>query len=202
MAGLNRNYYQFYFVRHCQTLWNEQSLCQGTVDTSLSPQGRKQAYILSQKLLNISLDTMLISDRIRAQQTANIIKQSCLGIKDCQSFAQLQERAFGRLEGLPSLLMYSFEQLEQEGLLTQQAYKSLDVETLESFIKRITVVKEHIVKLCEEDRTVLVVSHGRVFNALCDILQAQKIKQLEHNCVIRFFQQGSSWCYDEVDTLC
>jgi len=193
----NNNHREFLFVRHCQTKWNAHKLCQGMQDIPLSDAGEKEALLLGKKLSKYNIDSILVSNLIRAKTTANIVANT-IGITNVEVYDIIQERNFGRLEGLPNTMMYEFESLENKGLLPKIAYSNLEIETLEQFSNRVKQIINLITERLDTDN-ILIISHGRVFNMLCDILHAAKIKQLEHNEVVRFNfnERASSWHYQQ-----
>jgi alpha-ribazole phosphatase len=62
-------------VRHGQTLYNQQSRYTGQSDIPLSPQGKRQATLLAQRLLKEPLNVIVASDLQRASNTAQIIAE-------------------------------------------------------------------------------------------------------------------------------
>lgn len=64
---------RFYFVRHGETLLNEQHIRQG-VEGSLSEKGKKQAAQIGAYLAPHSIDLIISSSYDRARETAEIIK--------------------------------------------------------------------------------------------------------------------------------
>ena len=68
---------KIYFMRHGQTNYNIQSLCNDdpTKDVHLTDTGIQQAEIVAQKLKSKPLDIIFISELSRTRQTADIINQ-------------------------------------------------------------------------------------------------------------------------------
>ena len=57
-------------LRHGQSLWNKRHLFTGWVNIGLSPDGVQEAIAAGQVLEPYSIDTIFVSELIRAQQTA------------------------------------------------------------------------------------------------------------------------------------
>ncbi|GAB6990288.1 histidine phosphatase family protein [Paenibacillus pini] len=88
-------------IRHGQTDWNVIGRIQGQSDIPLNNEGRRQAELLANRLLQEkdSWDFVVSSGLSRAQETGNIIA-SKLGIPLYDPDIRLNERAFGQVEGL------------------------------------------------------------------------------------------------------
>ena len=163
--------FNFHYVRHGETYWNKQKLCQGVKDIELSKQGEQDATILSKHLKDKEIQVIISSPLKRAISTAKIIQKSCTS-SDIIICDELKERNFGKLEGLPNSLMYEFEKLEMQSLIrNKNSYDALEIESWDSFSDRILTALEFISKYADKNNT-LVVSHGRVFNAICSLLNS------------------------------
>ena len=69
---------QVYFMRHGQTTYNLLHLCNDVIEknVSLTDTGRQQAKTVADKLVNIHLDRIFVSELPRTRQTADIINQT------------------------------------------------------------------------------------------------------------------------------
>lgn len=67
-----------YFIRHGETEWNKKQRMQGWQNSNLTNLGKKQAYLLGEKLKsqNLQLDLFYSSPSLRALETRNIINQA------------------------------------------------------------------------------------------------------------------------------
>lgn len=83
-----------------------------------------------------------------------------------------KERSWGDLEGISSAEMYSLEEQEE---LDPTFHIGNSVENRQSFHQRLI---EGIEKVLEHEGTPLIVSHGRVFHALCDIFNLPPMRQI------------------------
>lgn len=174
---------EFLFVRHGQTDWNVRHLCQGQIDTELNLQGRKEALVSAKALTRINFSVIYSSHLKRAWQTAQIIQDYLNGEVNkgysLEEVKNLQERYWGSLEGESSEKMYAFE--VEESSFTQAEYQKSGVESLSMFKSRIV---DGINYCLERSDFPLIVSHGRVFHSLCDLLGLPQIKQLPNGCLI------------------
>ena len=60
-------------VRHGQTTWNERTLCQGRIDTPLSPLGLRQAEAISSSLAGEPIAHVITSELKHAKVTGEYI---------------------------------------------------------------------------------------------------------------------------------
>ncbi|MGI6169052.1 MAG: histidine phosphatase family protein [Christensenellales bacterium] len=87
-------------TRHGETDWNRESRTQGTTDTNLNENGKKQAAQFARRLLHVgeSVDRIYTSPLRRAVQTAEIIGD-VLGTETKED-SRLREFHFGVWEGM------------------------------------------------------------------------------------------------------
>lgn len=88
-----------YFIRHGQTVWNQQHRIAGVTDVELTQEGRRQAQAAAEELQNsgIRIDEILCSPLSRAAETARILSEAT-GIP-WRSEPRLREQDFGNWEG-------------------------------------------------------------------------------------------------------
>jgi broad specificity phosphatase PhoE len=86
-----------HFVRHGVTAWNAEGRIQGQTDVPLSPEGRRQADELADRLAGSEIGAIWSSDLRRALDTARPLAER-LGLEVHASPA-LRERDFGDDEG-------------------------------------------------------------------------------------------------------
>ncbi len=165
-----KNFCTFYLVRHGETDWNTEGLVQGHSDIPLNKNGEFQAYNLGKKLKDIHFDAVFSSDLLRAKRTAEIIAQEKKLLVKTTRF--LRERAFGKLEGKPSLWLIAWRKAIKKGIsfLTDEERKVLikedpEIERDSALMSRfLTFVRE--IAVAYAGKNVLLVSHGglmRVF---------------------------------------
>jgi probable phosphoglycerate mutase len=89
-----------WLVRHGESTWNAQGLCQGQSDIArLTSRGRRQALRAMESLEDQDIELVYSSDLHRARQTASVLASGfhCEVVTD----ERLRERRFGVAEGSP-----------------------------------------------------------------------------------------------------
>jgi broad specificity phosphatase PhoE len=84
---------QVYFMRHGQTNYNRQLLCNDdpTKDVHLTSAGTQQAQRAAEKLKHVPLEKIIVSELPRTRQTADIINQyHQVGIESCATINDLR----------------------------------------------------------------------------------------------------------------
>lgn len=162
---------KLYFIRHGCTDWNVNKLCQGHRDIELNEIGRHEAKMASELMSDLAISKIYSSPLKRALETAQIIQLSIFSIK-IEILDQLKERNWGELEGISSEEMYKLEEREEQD---PTFHIGKGVEDRHSFHKRLI---EGIKKVFENEGTSLIVSHGRVFHALCEIFNLPPMRQI------------------------
>lgn len=177
---------KFFFIRHGMTEWNEKQLCQGQLDTELSEAGRLEAKLLGESIKAFSFSRICASPLKRALETAEILQRIFPDSK-IQLINELKERSWGHLEGISSAEMYHIEELEEKnphlptrgGIEDRGAFKSRILRGLN-------------LALAYEDEP-LIVSHGRVFLSLCEILNVPLIRQIPNTTLIECCPTVTGW---------
>lgn len=177
---------KFYFVRHGRTDWNDRQLCQGHTDIELNEVGKAEALTLSQKISTFPIKTIFSSPLKRASETALILHASIphafLKYDD-----KLKERAWGEVEGKSSQLMYNIE--EKEALDPHfNPYQGIESRAL--FKSRFQKGINQSLLQCDSP---LIVSHGRAFLILCELLNIPLIKQIPNAVLIECRPNKDDW---------
>lgn len=177
---------KFYFVRHGKTEWNEKKLCQGQIDIELNESGRLEAKILADSIKNTSFSKIYVSPLKRAIETATIIQNTVPSI-EIEIINELKERGWGLLEGISSDEMYRIEELEEKD---SDYHVGNDVEPREAFRSRILC---GINKALNHEGVPLIISHGRVFLSLCEILDVPLLRQVPNTTLIKCSPLNKGW---------
>lgn len=177
---------KFFFVRHGRTEWNEKQLCQGQLDIELSEAGRLEATLLGEFIKIFPFSRICVSPLKRALETAEIL-QSSLPMCKLQLIDELKERSWGLLEGISSVEMYRIEEMEEKNphLLPDRG-----VEHREAFKARI--LRGLNIALDHKDEP-LIVSHGRVFLSLCELLNIPLVRQIPNTTLIECSPTKKGW---------
>jgi broad specificity phosphatase PhoE len=153
-----------YFIRHGETVWNQEGRYQGHTDIGLSEAGRKQAGLLADYLESYSFSTIYSSDLARARQTAEQIA-SKHGLM-VQTNVNLRERYGGEWEGL------TMAEIEQKYLDWEQIRWSGGAYGMETTEKVKARMQQEIAEIIGKHpaEQVVIVGHGMSLNALFAVL--------------------------------
>lgn len=192
MSLINRS---FYFVRHGPTIWNAKRLCQGVTDVPLSEEGIRHAMDFSNKIAQnkMVIEGIVTSPLKRAFDTATFIQSNSMPSPSITVIEGLKERAFGNLEGISSEQMYQIEKEEEKN---SEYNPGNGVESRAACRKRIKSALHEALLLHEKP---LLVSHGRVFMSLCEVLNLPIIRQIPNLTLIKFEQEKACWSMDYVN---
>ena len=179
---------KLYFLRHGETDWNVKQLCQGQKDIPLNAKGKRQAHKAAKTVQNLEIQTIFSSPLLRAKETAEIIS-SLIPLAKLQTSPLLMERAWGEYQGASSEKMYAYEEAED----SSKGFKPLSgkgFETKEVFKTRTQAALTAAMKL---ESPLLIVSHGRFFRCLCEVLEITAIRQIENAVPIHLAFNGEKW---------
>lgn len=154
-------------IRHGQTDWNVVGRIQGQSDIPLNAEGRRQAHMLADRLLeeHYRWDCCITSGLSRAQETGEIIAAK-LGIPLLQPDSRIRERAYGQVEGLTAAERESRWGKEWNLLdLGQEKDQELQARAL-AFMEDLSVNNP--------EKSILVVSHGGFLAQLYTALYKDK----------------------------
>lgn len=197
-------------LRHGQSVWNKKNLFTGWVDIPLSEEGVKESFRAGERIKNFPIDVVFTSKLIRSQMTAGLAlmnhpsgkvplfiheEKDLMGkwsrsygetasMIPVYSAVQLNERAYGKLQGLNKA-----ETAEKFGIDQVQKWRrSFDTvppegESLEMTVKRaLPFFLDRIVSALEEKKNVLVVAHGNSLRGIMmhlDGLSKEEVVRLE-----------------------
>lgn len=148
---------RFYFVRHGQSVLNQQGLFGGHTNSPLTDEGRSQAKAAGKMARKLNIHAIISSPLSRALETAQIIaKEINFPLSNIQINDLFIERNFGSMEQQP----WSPD-LDLDGIA--------DIETVDSILERARLAFEFLESQPEEH--ILVVSHGSFGRALRSIVQ-------------------------------
>ena len=168
------------------TEWNRRKLCQGQRDIELNDEGRKEAYALSESLKTFSFSRICVSPLKRALETAKVIQEA---IPSCKLIIidELKERSWGELEGLSNTEMYRIEELEEKD---PGFFPKSGVEERDLFKQRICRGMNAALRFEGEP---LIVSHGRVFLSLCELLNIERVRQIPNTTLVECVHTAGQW---------
>lgn len=157
-------------IRHGLTDWNAIGKIQGQSDIPLNDEGRMQAAMLADRLLQepYRWDYCITSNLSRAAETGKIIADK-LSIPLLDPDHRIRERAYGQVEGLTAA-----EREEKWGKEWSQL--SLGQETDEQLQARALAFMEDI-SAQHPNRNILVISHGGFLAQLYTALYKDKYSE-------------------------
>ncbi|MBK6005079.1 histidine phosphatase family protein [Ramlibacter ginsenosidimutans] len=151
-------------IRHGETDMNRELRFQGQVDVSLNAVGHAQARRLADRLAGEPADAVVVSDLLRACQTAAPISGG-LAIPYVTD-AGLREQAFGRVDGM------RVEDIQREHpqawagwLRFDEDFAMPDGESTRAFHARVMAFLQRLVA-AHPQQTVVVVTHGGVLDMI------------------------------------
>ena len=149
-------------IRHGETDWNRELRFQGHIDVPLNDIGHEQARRIGLRLATESVQHVVSSDLMRAQQTARPAA-SQLGLP-VDTTIGLREQSFGIVEGMRAgEIQRDHPQAWLQWLEFNEAHGMPGGESPLQFHSRIVGALRGIVAL-RPHRTVLVVTHGGVLD--------------------------------------
>lgn len=206
---MDKNYCEFYLVRHGETELNVKRIMQGHRDSSLTEIGISQAKDLGRKLKFIHFDAVFSSDLLRARRTAEIITaEKNLTVSTTKL---LRERSFGKYEGWEFQKYFDrFEKdLKKYKIMTEKelfCHKlDQDIESDEEVVGRfLTFIRE--VALGYLGKRVLLVSHGGLIRTCLIHLGFGTRQQLIPGCIkntayVRFLSDGTEFFVKETHNI-
>lgn len=165
---------KIYITRHGQTKWNIEGRMQGTKNSNLTEQGKKEALNLGNSLKNIKIEYIYTSPLTRANETALLIR----GEKDIpvEIYENLKEMNFGIWEGMHSDDIVKAYGAEHYKFWNEpHLYTPIDGETFEAFLKRIQNALNDIINQ-NKGENILLVTHAVVIKAIYTIVKGYKLK--------------------------
>ncbi|WP_110064892.1 histidine phosphatase family protein [Cytobacillus oceanisediminis] len=173
-------------VRHGITAWNKEGRAQGSSDIPLHEEGLAEAGLLAERLSAENWDVIYSSNLLRAQQTAEAIKEKVSHIP-LRLDPRIREVGGGLIEGTTEA-----ERIEKWG----SRWRELDLgfEPGESVITRgMAFIQEIAAKHPGEN--VLVVSHGSFIRHLLKELvpHIDMPDQLKNTSITKLFMKESQW---------
>jgi 2,3-bisphosphoglycerate-dependent phosphoglycerate mutase len=151
-------------IRHGETDMNRELRFQGQVNVSLNAVGHAQARRLAQRLAGETAHAVVVSDLLRACQTAGPIADG-LAIPYVTD-AGLREQAFGRVDGM------RVEDIQREHpqawagwLRFEEDFAMPEGESTRAFHARVMQALQRLVA-AHAEQTVVVVTHGGVLDMI------------------------------------
>lgn len=172
-------------VRHGQSQWNLENRFTGWKDIDITEKGKEEARLAGKLLKGELIDRAFTSTLKRAQHTLSIIlEESGMGELPVTINAALNERSYGKLEGLnkaETAIKYGEDQVH----LWRRSYDTAPPggESLKDTAERvIAYFIAQIAPLLQKDSNILLVAHGNSLRALVmhlENLSPQEVVEVE-----------------------
>lgn len=156
---------KIFLVRHGETDWNLKGKIQGNTDIELNKTGIKQAYELSNKMLekNYKFSKIYSNPQKRALQTAKILSENTN--IECIVVDKLKEMNLGKWEGLAWSEVRENYPLEYKEWFVKRRYtKTPNGESYEEMLER---VLDSLYKIIDDNSdNIVIVTHSAVIMSL------------------------------------
>ena len=163
-----------YVARHGQTEYNVLGRIQGHIDTPLTDEGYKNAFLVADRLKGIKFDHIYSSDLGRAFITAHVIAEKLNLENRIVREKKLREQNMGEYNGK------SREELKDTGFLGNPNFAPKDGENFEQMQKRIVEFILHLERT-HKDKTALIVTHGGCITALTGYFNNTELRECLKN---------------------
>ena len=155
---------RFYYVRHGQTLFNRLGRMQGWCDSPLTEQGLRDAAEAGEILKDVPLKAAFVSTSERCRDTCSIVLEGRnIPVYEMKG---LKEVNFGIFEAV------KMDECIEEVNERRKNFRWKDVggDDYDSFSERLIKTYHEIYDRCEDEDSVLIVSHGAAFIWMLSIL--------------------------------
>lgn len=173
---------KLYITRHGKTIWNEQGILQGSLDSPLTKEGVQKAIDLSKRISIYNIQAIVTSDLKRAKDTSFYIKSG----SDIPIFyfKELREMSFGDWDGMKITEIQEKYQNDFRKFETDPInFDNKSGETYINLLSRVEKALETIKNLNYDN--VLIVTHGITVKALQILIEKKDISQIVKLPVIK-----------------
>ena len=158
-------------IRHGETDENAKKIIQGQSDCKLNEKGRAQAKEVGKQLKEKhKIDMIFCSPLKRCQETLEEILAEYPIEGEIFMSKLIQERDFGEYTGADATLI-DWEEVHKDSKLNQE----MGVESWNKLEKRVELFLEDL-KLEDDKKTILVVSHGGPIMAMINKISKQNLR--------------------------
>ena len=159
-----------YVARHGQTEYNVLGRIQGHIDTPLTDEGYKNAFLVADRLKGIKFDHIYSSDLGRAFITAHVIAEKLNLENRIVREKKLREQNMGEYNGKTR------EELKNTKFFGNPNYAPKDGENFEQMQKRIVEFILHLERT-HKDKIALIVTHSGCINALKGYFEKTSLRE-------------------------
>ena len=187
---------RIYVIRHGQSEANLKTAHAGWSQVPLTEKGIAQAQAVQPRLRELRFDKVIVSDLLRARQTA----ENALPDYDYTYDWRIREIGVGQLEG--ELVSACEAKLGESYIRNRQNrdFTAYGGENLEIMQARIGSFMDDLTKESEDAQIAVVCHEGAIFCMVCHVLQCQptRLAGLADNCSVSVFTYKSGqWILDK-----
>ena len=180
---------RIYVIRHGQSEANLKTAHAGWSQVPLTEKGIAQAQAVQPRLRELHFDKVIVSDLLRARQTA----ENALPGYDYTYDWRIREIGVGRLEG--ELVSDCEAKLGESYIRNRQNrdFTAYGGENLEMMQARIASFMDNLTQEPEDAQIAVVCHEGAIFCMVCHVLQCQptRLAGLADNCSVSVFTYKS-----------
>jgi len=181
---------QFYFCRHGLTLWNQQGLLQGQLDSKLTEQGIIQAQALANKAKDWQITAVYCSPLGRAKHTAQICAETLA--LPLAIHPGLQERSFGDWQGEAIAALPQYQALLEPGREALDAIPVKGAESQSMCLQRFSLALDDIAS-SDVNGNILLISHGHILESFARRWQPLGILGNAGGFYLSYYQRQWQW---------
>lgn|SRR5690625_1650112 len=185
---------KLYIIRHGQTEYNLRNIVQGRgIDSDLNEVGRKQAAAFYEKYKEIGFDKIYVSSLKRTVQTVDSFIQDGIPYEKLKG---LDEIGWGSSEGkdLTKEILDDFDRILEAWRNNELDVKLPTAESPLELVDRLKPELDYILSK-EEEKTVLICTHGRTMRILLCTLTGTPLYQMDQfhheNTCLYILEQNS-----------
>lgn len=164
---------ELYLIRHGETAANQKKVFQGWLDLPLNQTGQNQAIWLAERLQNLQFSKIYYSPLLRAEQTAELIREKIKISLEMAAEPALKEINFGQWEGMSSQkIQETSPDKYQNWLADWQRYTLPEGESCQEMYQRVTSWLSKAIETHLQNEKLLIVTHeGVILQMISYLLQ-------------------------------
>jgi broad specificity phosphatase PhoE len=187
---------KIYIIRHGESTSDVKEKYDGDYDDHLTNQGLKEAEVIAKKLLDSKIQIIFSSSKIRAIETAEILKNA-LQCKMVITEDMNEQDIYG---AYPELSKNHPEE-EYRRLGEVLANRNIEMEGVETYLHFKNRIVKCFSKITNEDyQTIAILTHGGPIRCIFrDILKMGEFKRIGNGAIIELETNNSDFTVTKID---
>lgn len=178
-------HYNIYLFRHGQTFYNKSERFTGDIDSHLTPQGKKDAKIIAEKLKYMKIDYAFQTKLSRSRDTLRYVLRYHPECKKILTDNRMIERDYGKLKGrFHRTVIREYGKKQYDLWHRSYALRPPGGESIKDVEKRVEAFINDLLKFIRKHKGHVAISaHGnsmRPFRRHFEKLNKEKMMQLEN----------------------